>query len=173
MLVKIIKENKKYKNGEYIFMCPREAGKYIKKGFAEECKEYWLPRQLYVVELFTATRIQRGHATEGVHERWAIVIPYEAGIPEYRTLTETKYRHVLTGASFKESSPERNLWGAEGLNQIVVNSHNIKPFADFFMDYMIQHDVDANTILFREDIKKLENAINKTRESASNSECSK
>ena len=168
MLVNIIKDYKEYKKNTYIHMCPKEARKIIKRGIAEEVTEYWVPGQLYVAELFTATRINKGHATEGIHERWAIVFPYTARIPQYYTLTETKYRHILTGTSFRQSHPDRNLWGAEGLNQVVVNSNTIRPFTDFFMNYMVEHDMDANTILLKEDIKKFEIELNKTTEKNKN-----
>ena len=164
MLVKIVKDNKKYNKDEYVYMSPFDAKKYIKKGIAEEAPEHWVPGQLVIAELFTATRIYHGSATEGEHKRWAVLCPYVANIPGYRTLTETKYRHVLTGISMRESHPTRNLWGAEGLNQVIVNTSTIKPFVEFFMNYMIEHDMDKNTIMFKEDIKKFECLLNKTTE---------
>lgn len=151
---------KQYQKNEIVCLPERKATKLISKGFAKEAPEYWLPCQLSVAELFTATRIARGCAIEGIHERWAIISPYTARIPEYYTLTETRYHHILTGASFRVSHPNRNVWGAEGLNKIVVNSSTIKPFTQFFMNYMIEHNIDCHTKLFKEDLVKLENAIN-------------
>lgn len=164
MLVKIVKDNKKFKKEQYVYMCPYDAKKYIKKGIAEEAPEHWLPRQLIVAELFTVTRIYRGNATDGLHKRWAVLFPYIANIPEYRSLTETRYRHILTGISLRESHPSLNLWGAEGLNQVVVNTSTIKPFTEFFMNYMIKHDMDIDTIMFKEDIKRFESSLNNTPE---------
>ena len=166
MLVKIIKDYKDYKKDTYEYFCPKDANKFIKKGIAEDVPEYWTPGNLCVAELFTATRIKGGHAIEGVHERWAILSSYTARIPQYYTITETKYRHILTGMAFRTSHPNRNLWGAEGLNQIVVNSSTIKPFTEFFMNYMVEHDMNANTILLKEDIKKFESALNQKAKNA-------
>ena len=155
MHIKFIKDYKCYQKGDIVLLKDWFAKKIVKSGFAEQISNSFRIGDLYVVPIIQPTDFATILHTEGKTKHIGIFT--KEVYTDRIGFNQAKYIHCLTEKEYETNSLKD--YGPS--EYLVVDETKEQEFCEYFLDEVMQKGWSESVRLSLEDIREIENKINR------------